>query len=83
MEVETASPYAAGATICDLHHVVASPTPLHLRRSEFDDGNPNVNVALTMDVQGFWSVMLAAIAAADRVSPMNQILPVKDHEANM
>ena len=52
--------------------MVATPTPLHLRRGEFDDGTPNVDVALAMDVQGFWSVMLAAITAADRVSPMNK-----------
>lgn len=73
VDVETASPYAAGQTIVDLFGVQPSPGgPGALpRRSEFDSGGPNAAVALTMDVPRFWGMMLRAIQRADAASPLN------------
>jgi len=70
VEVETASSWAAGACLVDLHGVLPPSLPRD-RRSEWDSGEPNVNVALKMDVRAFWAAMLSAIETADAVSPMN------------
>ena len=48
----------AGRTVCDVHGVLAGK-------------HKNVRVCQRMDVGKFWTMMLAAIAEADKRSPMN------------
>lgn len=57
VDVECASPLSFGQTVCDVWA---------------QSGNaPNCTVATAVDVEGFWDLQHAAIAAADAASPMN------------
>lgn len=60
VEVETTNDWSLGQTIVDVHN-------------QFPDRPKNVNVAFSMDVASFWDLMLAAMARADAVSPMNWV----------
>lgn len=60
VEVETTNDWSLGQTIVDVHN-------------QFPDRPKNVNVAFSMDVSSFWDLMLAAMARADAVSPMNWV----------
>ena len=57
VNIESRSEFCDGQTVCDLLGV----------RGEA----PNATVALTMDVAAFWDLMIGAVAAADRVSVLN------------
>ena len=57
VDIETRSELSAGQSVVD---VWGSST----RR-------PNAAVAVSMDVDGFWSLMLRALDAADRASPLS------------
>ncbi|GFR41739.1 hypothetical protein Agub_g2492 [Astrephomene gubernaculifera] len=56
VDVETVSQLSYGQTVCDVWGQSRLP--------------PNVNVALRVDVAGFWEVMLEAVGRADAVSPL-------------
>uniref|UniRef100_A0A6U9QLX3 Inosine/uridine-preferring nucleoside hydrolase domain-containing protein n=1 Tax=Picocystis salinarum TaxID=88271 RepID=A0A6U9QLX3_9CHLO len=60
VEVETTNGWSLGQTIVDVH-------------DQFPDRPKNVNVAFSMDVSSFWDLMLAAMARADTLSPMNRV----------
>ncbi|GIL61686.1 hypothetical protein Vafri_15974 [Volvox africanus] len=57
VDVETCSSLSYGQTVCDIWGQSSRPA--------------NVNVALKVDVEGFWELLLAAVARADAVSPLN------------
>ncbi|GLI71031.1 hypothetical protein VaNZ11_016148 [Volvox africanus] len=56
VDVETCSSLSYGQTVCDIWCQSRRPA--------------NVNVALKVDVEGFWELLLAAVARADAVSPL-------------
>jgi inosine-uridine nucleoside N-ribohydrolase len=57
VDIETGSVLSAGQTVCDVWKQSGKP--------------PNCHVALTMDVDAFWDLQLAAFDSADQVSPLN------------
>ncbi|KAG2485147.1 hypothetical protein HYH03_016133 [Edaphochlamys debaryana] len=57
VDVEVASPLSAGQTVCDVWGQAQAP--------------PNATVALRVEAEGFWGLLLEAIARADAVSPLN------------
>lgn len=58
VDIETCSSLSAGQTVCDVWHQSKLPK--------------NCRVAMKMDVDKFWELMLAAIEAADAAAPMNK-----------
>lgn len=58
VDIETSSPLSFGQTVCDIWGSTGRP--------------PNCYVATQMDVPAFWEAMLAALAAADAASPLNE-----------
>lgn len=58
VDIETCSPLSPGQTVCDVWHQSKQPK--------------NCRVAMKMDVDAFWDLMLAAINAADEAAPMNK-----------
>lgn len=57
VDVEVGSTLCSGQTVCDVWHM--------------HRGTKNVNVALSLDVPACWQLILDAVAAADRTSPLN------------
>eukprot|EP00887_Chlorella_sp_A99_P001134 scaffold14.g1134.t1 len=57
VDVETCSTLSAGQTVVDVWHQSAQPK--------------NCDVCMKMDVEEFWNLMIAAVHAADKVSPLN------------
>jgi hypothetical protein len=57
VDIETCSPLSYGQTVCDVWGQSGRPA--------------NVNVALRVDVAGFWELLLDAVGRADAVSPLN------------
>lgn len=58
VDIETCSTLSPGQTVCDIWHQSNKPK--------------NCRVAMKMDVDKFWDLMLAAIDAADAAAPMNK-----------
>lgn len=58
VDIETCSSLSAGQTVCDVWHQSKLPK--------------NCRVAMKMDIDKFWGLMLAAIEAADTAAPMNK-----------
>jgi hypothetical protein len=58
VDIETLSTLSPGQTVCDVWHQTGRPK--------------NCRVAMRMDVEAFWDLMLAAIEAADAAAPMNK-----------
>ncbi|KAK9827947.1 hypothetical protein WJX74_010965 [Apatococcus lobatus] len=56
VDVEMASPLSLGQTVCDVWGSTGRP--------------PNVNIALSMDVEQFWTDMIAAFHLAGQRSPL-------------
>jgi len=61
VDVETSNPLSAGQTICDSFGLGPQA-----------DKPKNVHVAQSVDVEGFWSLMLEALTAANTLSRLNQ-----------
>jgi inosine-uridine nucleoside N-ribohydrolase len=57
VDIETVSPLCSGQTICDARPNSTLPK--------------NVRVARHINVPRFWELVLAAVARADAVAPMN------------
>lgn len=58
VDIETCSHLSPGQTVCDVWHQSKLPK--------------NCRVAMKLDVDRFWDLMLAAIDAADAAAPMNK-----------
>ncbi|CAD7699556.1 unnamed protein product [Ostreobium quekettii] len=58
VDIETCSLLSPGQTVCDIWGQSGKPA--------------NCGVAMTMDVAKFWNLVLDGVAAADRVSPLNE-----------
>ncbi|GAX72991.1 hypothetical protein CEUSTIGMA_g443.t1 [Chlamydomonas eustigma] len=59
VDIEVCSEVSAGQTVCD--------------RWNSSKRSPNCSVAMEVDVNSFWRLMQEAIAAADAVSPLNNL----------
>lgn len=71
--VEMSSALTYGRTVVDVYGVGAGLGKVPKQT----EAEKNVNVCLKMDVPAFWARMLHAIAAADTVSPLNDVaLPI-------
>eukprot|EP00877_Chromochloris_zofingiensis_P007942 jgi/Chrzof1/3400/Cz12g23290.t1 len=57
VDIETCSSISAGQTVCDIWHQSTRPK--------------NCFVAMSMDVDAFWALILDALDRADAASPMN------------
>mmetsp|Transcript_18349 Transcript_18349/g.46362 ORF Transcript_18349/g.46362 Transcript_18349/m.46362 type:complete len:342 (-) Transcript_18349:220-1245(-) len=57
VDIETASPYSSGQTVCDIWNQTGRPH--------------NCMVTTAVDVTGFWKAMGAALGEADKRSPLN------------
>ncbi|MEW5313137.1 MAG: hypothetical protein WDW38_004728 [Sanguina aurantia] len=57
VDIETASPLSSGQTVCDVWGQSGRPV--------------NCTVCTSIDVDAFWEMTIAALHAADAVSPMN------------
>lgn len=58
VDVETNSPLCTGQTICDFYG--------------YSDKRKNVDVALKMDLEKFWEMVIESISKANSISPANQ-----------
>ncbi|KXZ50426.1 hypothetical protein GPECTOR_16g600 [Gonium pectorale] len=67
VDVETSSPLSAGQTVVDVWGNGRS-----CGTAAAPGAPPNADVALRVDVDGFWRLMLAAVERADAVSPLNR-----------
>jgi len=58
VDVETSSPLCAGRTVCDIYHMSTVPK--------------NVHVALKVNVDEFWNLLLSSLTKANQLSPLNK-----------
>lgn len=68
VDIETCSPLSAGQTVVDIWGQSKRPK--------------NCCVAMSMDVAGFWELMLRAVDAADSMSPLNNPAPDQQHQTS-
>eukprot|EP01119_Soliformovum_irregulare_P015520 TRINITY_DN4370_c0_g1_i3.p2 TRINITY_DN4370_c0_g1~~TRINITY_DN4370_c0_g1_i3.p2 ORF type:complete len:150 (-),score=52.92 TRINITY_DN4370_c0_g1_i3:188-637(-) len=61
VQVETSGSLTSGRTVCDLYGM--------------SKGVKNVNVALSVNVDAFWNVLMDAISVANSKSPINTFTP--------
>ncbi|PRP75706.1 hypothetical protein PROFUN_15620 [Planoprotostelium fungivorum] len=63
VDIETQSKYCNGRTVCDIYNM--SPLP------------KNVHVALSMDVEEFWNLMVSALERSNQQSSLNSVHETK------